>query len=45
MVVFQWDMTEAYWIDLGKKVIYYSMSGCRKREAATVFNIGKDTIH
>lgn len=38
-------MAKAYSEDLREKVISHIMSGCSKREAARVFNIGEDTIY
>lgn len=38
-------MARAYSEDLREKVISHIMSGCSKREAAKVFNIGEATVH
>lgn len=38
-------MTKTYSIDLRHKVISHIMSGCSKREAAKIFNIGEATIY
>lgn len=38
-------MAKAYSEDFREKVISQIMSGCRKREAAEIFNIGEATIY
>ena len=38
-------MARAYTEDLRKKVISHIMSGCSKREAARIFNIGEATVY
>jgi transposase len=38
-------MAKAYSEDLREKVISHVMSGCSKREAARVFNIGEATVY
>lgn len=38
-------MAKAYSEDLREKVISHIMSGCSKREAAKVFNIGEATVY
>lgn len=38
-------MTKTYSEDLRRKVISHIMGGCRKREAAKIFNIGEATIY
>jgi putative transposase len=38
-------MARAYSEDLREKVISHIMSGCSKREAAKVFNIGEATVY
>ena len=38
-------MARAYSEDLREKVISHIMSGCSKREAAIVFNIGEATVY
>jgi transposase len=38
-------MAKAYSEDLREKVISHIMSGCSKREAARVFNIGEATVY
>ncbi|MGN6559340.1 MAG: IS630 transposase-related protein [Candidatus Nitrosocosmicus sp.] len=38
-------MAKAYSEDLREKVISHVMSGCSKREAARVFNIGEGTVY
>ena len=38
-------MAKAYSEDLRKKVISHIMSGCSKREAAKIFNVGEATVY
>ena len=38
-------MAKAYSLDLRKKVVEFISQGNKKRKAAKVFNIGKNTIH